>query len=486
MATALKKNLRELIECGICLDPMVDPRVLSCQHSFCAKCLIDLSSHSGAPKKIMICPTCRCQTAMPREGIYNLPSDFKTNALAALVNESEKREDSPTTKIADQVALDVDIDSGAEFFDCTEVPKCAVCPEDKQVNKVKMFCKYCKDFMCSACAADHKNTSIFSTHELVYIPNSNWKNKKCRQHPQKPQEYFCEDCKVLVCSACANNAHRNHDVYYYVEHFKNRQEEIKRKRGALETVYSDSFISSANQIEMENYSSTVNQTMTKIKEDVEKSAKRAIKEVEREKAGLLSFLEQDRLDFNKRFKDAQPYQLKSDVHILLQECEAYLKTRKPVELLTDFQHLSLNIDSTTKSIEKNRKEVSSFLSSYIPKQFNYTSQIMVIGDIIFETVGTSISFPDAQLAKQFLKPLGAETSPELGLNSGDHLFFPTPQPQPPPPQPPPQQATLMQPTSTQPHPRSQHPRNQRRLIYMSSQTSKNRDRAEGEGVGGVT
>ena len=451
MATALKKNLRELIECGICLDPMVDPRVLSCQHSFCAKCLIDLSSHSGAPKKSVICPTCRCQTAMPREGVYDLPSDFKANALAALVNESGSSEDSPTIKIAEQVALDFDIDL-REFFNCTDVAKCAICPKDKQIDTVKMFCKYCKDFMCSACAADHKKTSIFSSHELVYIPESKWENEKCSEHPKKAQEYFCEDCKVLVCSACVTNEHRNHDVFHYVEHFKNHQEEIKRKQGALEAVYSDSFISSENQMEMENYSSAVNQKITEIKKDVENSAERDIKEVEREKAELLSFIEQERLDFIKRFKDAQPYQLKTDVYILLQECEAYLKTRKPVELLTDFQHLSLNIDTTTKRIEKNRKQVSSFLSSHVPTQFNDRPQIVVIGDIFYEEVGTSKSFPNAQLAKQFAKPGGAETPPELGVNSGDDLFFPTPQPQLPTPQPPPQQTTPMQPTSTQPPP----------------------------------
>ena len=412
MATALKKNLRELIECGICLDPMVDPRVLSCQHSFCAKCLIDLSSHNGTPKKFVVCPTCRSQTAMPKKGVYDLPPDFKANTLASLVNESESSEDSQNTKIANHSESDL----GEGFIEQGQLPKCAVCNKDKQAYRVKMFCKQCKDFMCSGCADNHKITSIFSTHELVEVTQNvcKWESEKCPEHPQKVQEYFCEDCKVLVCSTCATNKHVNHDVYYYVEHFKNRQKEIKRKRGALETVYSDSFIFSTNEIEMENYSSAVNQKITEIKKDVENSAERAIQEVEREKALLLSSLEQERMDFNKRFKHAQPYQLKSDVHILLQECEAYLKTRKPVELLNDFQHLFLNIDSTTKSIEKNHKEVSSFLSSHVPTQFNNRAQRVVIGDIFSEEVGTSNLFPHVQLAKQFLKPVGQPQQPSQG------------------------------------------------------------------------
>ena len=426
MAAVLKKNLHELIECGICLDPMVDPRVLSCQHSFCTKCLIDLSSHNGTPEKFVVCPTCRSQTAMPKKGVYDLPPDFKANRLASLVNESECREASPNANHSES-------DLGEGFIEQEQVPKCAFCNKDKQAYRVKMFCKQCKDFMCSGCADNHKITSIFSTHELVEVTQNvcEWESEKCPEHPQKPQEYFCEDCKVLVCSACVTNEHRNHDVYYYVEHFKNRQKEIKRKQGALETVYSDSFISSANQMEMENYSFAVNQKIIEIEKDVQNSAERTIKEVEREKARLLSSLEKERMDFNKRFKDAQPYQLKSDVHILLQECEAYLKTRKPVELLTAFQHLSFNIDTTTKSIERNHKEVSSFLSSHVPTQFNNRAQRVVIGDIFSEKVGTSKSFPNAQLAKQFAKPGGAETPPELGVNSGDDLCFTPPPPSPP-------------------------------------------------------
>ena len=89
--SALKKTLQELIECGICLDPMVDPRVLSCQHSFCAECLINLLSHSDNP--VFTCPTCRHDTAIPERGVHDLPHDFKVNTLSAFMKESEKDQD---------------------------------------------------------------------------------------------------------------------------------------------------------------------------------------------------------------------------------------------------------------------------------------------------------------------------------------------------------------------------------------------------------
>lgn len=37
MATA--SNLDDLLQCPICLDILQDPKVLDCQHTFCANCL---------------------------------------------------------------------------------------------------------------------------------------------------------------------------------------------------------------------------------------------------------------------------------------------------------------------------------------------------------------------------------------------------------------------------------------------------------------
>ena len=53
-------------ECGICLDPLINPVVLPCKHKYCSKCLDSWRSKYGACGKVENieksksgCPECR-------------------------------------------------------------------------------------------------------------------------------------------------------------------------------------------------------------------------------------------------------------------------------------------------------------------------------------------------------------------------------------------------------------------------------------------
>ena len=395
MATTLKKNLQGLIECGICLDPMVDPRVLSCQHSFCAECLINLLSHSDIP--VFTCPTCRRDTPVPRRGVHDLPHDFRANTLTEFMKEPEKDLDKNDKKKADHnPELEPD-----EFIACGDLPECASCSNKKSTFdscEVKFFCKFCKDYMCNPCALDHKGTSVFKKHVLVKIPENRWRTEKCPQHPPKSQEYYCGECNVLICSACVTNQHKEHHVRHFVEQFKDCSVDMGERLGRLDIVFSESFIGNVNGEELKNHRSAFNKAILEMVTQVENSADFAMKQIEKEKASLLSSLEQDQVKINEGFKDLEGQSLKTDVKDVLETCNAYLKTKSQGELLKDFKGLSLKIDKATSSLEESQRKVASFLISQVPTEFLPSKQEITIGSVKSGKIETSKLFPNAQLA----------------------------------------------------------------------------------------
>ncbi|CAF0896874.1 unnamed protein product [Adineta steineri] len=78
MATATS-NIDDLLQCPICLDILQDPKVLDCQHTFCANCLkVHLASieRSHGPSNFMDCPTCRLRSNLINNSIDSLPGNY--------------------------------------------------------------------------------------------------------------------------------------------------------------------------------------------------------------------------------------------------------------------------------------------------------------------------------------------------------------------------------------------------------------------------
>src|SRR5258708_7069308 len=79
-----------LTSCPICMDPFTLPKVLPCQHTFCLDCLRAHHQATNAMRAIgpisnFPCPTCRRMCNVPRDGLQELPTDFKVEQIHDLL-----------------------------------------------------------------------------------------------------------------------------------------------------------------------------------------------------------------------------------------------------------------------------------------------------------------------------------------------------------------------------------------------------------------
>ena len=90
MATTAKKpdRLLQLIECHICLNEMIDPRLLSCRHAMCCQCLKEYTAKGDYVDELP-CPVCRQITHLYQGGVDNLPEFSFINSLKEVVLEDE-------------------------------------------------------------------------------------------------------------------------------------------------------------------------------------------------------------------------------------------------------------------------------------------------------------------------------------------------------------------------------------------------------------
>ena len=61
MATA-SESLKKHLECTICLETIKEPKMLTCQHTYCRECLENLVKKDGRCAVVIICPECRTKT----------------------------------------------------------------------------------------------------------------------------------------------------------------------------------------------------------------------------------------------------------------------------------------------------------------------------------------------------------------------------------------------------------------------------------------
>src|SRR6218665_994033 len=192
------KQLREITECPICLNVFTDPRVLPCIHTFCLDCLKRISETAQKdPGDKLPCPLCRKEFLIPAYGVYGVPKNFFLENLLQY-----------------KTALEM----GSANIVCDV---CSASDESKagEVPTATMRCLECQDNYCDGCLKVHQYLKVSRDHKLVKIGSGAeapgikrvYSVRYCSEHTQKSLEYYCAECKKIVCVSCFVERHKSHD-----------------------------------------------------------------------------------------------------------------------------------------------------------------------------------------------------------------------------------------------------------------------------------
>ena len=95
--------------------------------------------------------------------------------------------------------------------------RCNSCDEN---NTATCYCFVCQDFLCASCFEAHQRLKATRGHRNVLIDKLQAQHVQelihkpvmCSQqyHEDQPLEFYCEDCKVLICHKCTVVSHDRH------------------------------------------------------------------------------------------------------------------------------------------------------------------------------------------------------------------------------------------------------------------------------------
>ena len=213
--------LNKEAECPLCLETVNNPKTLPCIHSFCLECLDKHANFARRQLQATIkFPVCQTSFQISEgDSFKNLPASYHLNRLV------------------DVLALK---DSGAQ------AQKCSSCDEN---NTASSYCFVCQIFLCTSCFEAHQRLKTTRGHRNVVIEKLNVQDVQelihrpamCSQqyHENQPLEFYCKECKVLICQKCCIVSHNRHTI---TDTQKAAQVQKMQMKDALEKVKAETVI----------------------------------------------------------------------------------------------------------------------------------------------------------------------------------------------------------------------------------------------------
>ncbi|XP_072178294.1 E3 ubiquitin-protein ligase Midline-1-like [Diadema setosum] len=318
MATSVRNLVAQNLQCPICLNIFVDPRLLSCSHTFCKDCLIQLSISQKGRK--LTCPVCRKITNVPKGNVDLLQCNHPIKSLIE--------------------------DIKYKILDCT------VCRGNEKPQAIT-YCRECDDYMCVDCYKTHDRWDKFAGHEVVKVGGissgtrvSEKKRRKCKKHKFEDEEFFCVECMKFVCFRCGMMEHgqAGHKVLDGKEYEDEQKEKIDELRGRADVKMSkiDEYV-----VFIDEQQAKMNEVLDKLSLEIEQTCKESIQELEEKRDHLIKECMRRIEVFNKELqgmRDASKLQI-SQIKEISERIENSMKIHLEEEALTTHDTLCEQLEN---------------------------------------------------------------------------------------------------------------------------------------------
>ncbi|KAM6940240.1 E3 ubiquitin-protein ligase TRIM39-like [Xenentodon cancila] len=334
--------------CSICLEVFTDPVTTSCGHNFCKTCI----THHWDDNVLYKCPMCK--------ETFNTRPQLNVNTfIREMVSEfrREVQQKSSSSSSEQQAA------------EPGEVP-CDVCTGTKL--KALKSCLVCLLSYCETHLEPHLTAPRLRRHQLVE-PVENLEDRICTKH-DKPLELFCKNDQACVCMLCSVLDHKTHELVPLREECEGKKAELEKTEAEMQQMIQkrqlkiqeikESLKISNDAADREKAEGV--QVFTDLKESVERSLKKFIKEMEdkqktTEKQGedLIKDLEQEISELKKRSSEVEQLS-RSEDHLHLLQRFSSLKDAPPTKNWTEVRVHPPSYEGTVvravDQLEKNLRE----------------------------------------------------------------------------------------------------------------------------------
>ena len=316
--------------------PYDDPRLLSCLHSFCKKCLTNSITNDT-----VICPTCTEPTVISSKGIDGLPVNIR------VLREME------AAKVIKKA------NSNTVCEDCITDPPAV------------SYCIDCEEFICIDCNELHKKKRKLLDHKVININNltissllEKPKPSLCPRHAKEPLDLYCKECCAISCRLCVLTNHSGHtctDIDQIADSSKQElQQHLLPLTKTISEIQSSLEKNATAQVQLkkktQNAKVTIETAFDKLIDTLTQRKKKLLQDVQ-----LMSDVKQNKLERKRK-------QLEKEVekmNLSIQKIESTLATYTSEELVLTHEILKTYVNKKMSSYDSSIAQPPSTGSSEI-------------------------------------------------------------------------------------------------------------------------